>query len=226
MLEKSFSWLDEEDLFAKAVKWLKDKVSFAVWCLGQSFTTGTAYWSPKAVLELCTQQPSNLNTLKVLGGLQLVKQEDMSTFLANHPSSMNTYRGFLAINYFIQYLFKNFQRMKSSLIDLEDVENLIVDISSKELCLQVLEDMFSFCFLRKEDILFEDTASDSGGEEVDRPECSKSRKSGDPSCPSNSNSPSNTQTGTSSTALAGKKGDMSLGFLCQDAKKLQVIEIV
>ena len=223
-LDKSFCWLDENDLFTKALKWLRDKVSFAVWCLSQSFTQGTAMWSPKVVLELCTQQPSTLTTLKMLGGLQLVNQGDILTFLVNQPSSVNVYRGFLALNCFIQYLFKNFQRNKSSTIDLEEVENLILNINSNELSLLVLGDIFSLCFLRKEDILFEDTASDSGGED-DRPaECSNSRKSGDPSCPSNSNSPSNTQTGTSSTAaLAGKKGDMSLGFLCQDANKLQVI---
>lgn len=222
--EQSINWVDCDDSFTKALQWLREKISFAVWCLKQSFS-GTSC-SPKVVLELCTQQPSCLSTLKVLGGLQLINQQDMTNFLGNQPSSLNIYRGFLALNNFIHYLFKHFQKLPSTKYTLNEVENLIGDITSKELCLQVLGDVFSLCFLRKEDILFEDTVSDSGGEEAlpaASTECSKSKRS-DPSCPSNSNSPSNnTQTGTSSTALAGKKGDMSLGFLCQDPEKLQVI---
>lgn len=219
LLEKWLHLLEEEDTFMNALKWLKEKVCFAVWCLEQSFSGPGV--SLKSILELCTQQPSNLSTLKVLGGLQLVNQQDVSIFLGN--SSMNVYRGFLVLTGFIQYLFKPLQKLQSTTTNLEDVDNLIRDIDCKEMCLQVMEDVFALCFLRKEDILFEDTASDSGGEDKKSEECCKSKKS-DPSCPSNSNSPSNnTQTGTSSTAcLAGKKGDMSLGFLCQDPDKLQV----
>jgi hypothetical protein len=223
LLEKSLNWLDEEDVFTKALKWLKEKVCFAVWCLSQSFCgPGT---SQKTILELCTQQPSSLCTLKALGGLQLVNQQDVSAYLDNR--CINVYRGFLALCGFIQYLFKPFQRLQNKATILEEIESLIRDINCKQMSLQVMEDVFSLCFLRKEDIIFEETASDSGGEENKSEECNlKSKKSGDPSCPSNSNSPSNTQTGTSSTAcLAGKRGDMSLGFLCQDPDKLQVIPI-
>lgn len=220
LLEKSLHLLEQEDPFSKALKWLKEKVFFAVWCFEQSFNGSGA--SLKSILELCTQQLSCLSTLKVLGGLQLVNQQDVSVFLGN--STMNVYRGFLVLSSFIQYLFRPLQKLQSSTANLEAVDNLIRDISCKEMCLQVMEDVFSLCFLRKEDILFEETASDSGGEDKKSEECFQSKKSCDPSCPSNSNSPSNnTQTGTSSTAcLAGKKGDMSLGFLCQDPDKLQV----
>ena len=215
--------LDNEDSLIVSLKWLSQKICFAVWCLNQTFSLT---WCPKTILDLCTQQPSSLNTLKTLGGLQLVNQQDISSFLGNCPSSMDVYRGFLALNGFIKYLFKHFQLQKGiAPQQLEEVDDLVGDIDSKEIRLQVLEDMFSLCFLRKEDILFEDTASDSGGEiRQMTTECSKSKRS-DPSCPSNSNSPNNTQTGTSSATLAGKRSDMSLGFLCTNSKKLEVNSI-
>lgn len=222
MLEKSLKWLGGEDLFTKALQWLRGKVTFAAWCLNQSFSGSV--WPPKAVLELCTQQPSSLSSLKVLGGLQLVNPSSVETFLGNQTSSMNVYRGFVAVNSFTHYLYRHFQQLKSATYNLDEVENLIASINSKEISLQVLEDSFSICFLRKEDILFEDTASDSATEDASRTtkEGLKAKKSGDPSCPSNSNSPSNTQTGTSSGALAGNKGNISLGFLCQHPDRLQV----
>lgn len=223
--DKSLNCLDHKDSFIKAVQWLKEKISFAVWCLDQNFTRPS--WSPKSILELSTQQPSSLITLKVLGGLQPIKQQEITFLLCNQSKSMDVYKGFLALNSFLNYLCKHFWTPQSIKHTLEEVNSFIEDVSSKELCLNVLRDIFSLCFLRKEDILFEDTASDSG-EERTLPtasiECSKSKIS-DPSCPSNSNSPSNTQTGTSSTALAGKKNDVSFGFLCQNPERLQVYSI-
>ena len=199
------------------IRKLQEKVRFSLWCLNQSLIEPS--WTPKRILELCMSQHSNLISLKVLGGLHLVKETEIPSLLENEPSSLNIFKSFSAILKFIHFLFKCFRKLKTN-ISLDEVEHLVQEIDEPKLGLQVLEDMFSICFLQREDILFEETASDSD----DRGEIGDStnylKKSSDP-CHSISNSP-NSQTGTSSPVLTEKKDHISLGFLCQNSEKLQV----
>lgn len=219
--------IQEEDLFSRAMHWFLDRIQFTLWCLDQQFV-GPG-WSPKSILELCTEQPSELYSLKMLGGLQKVDEAKILDLFNQQPSTLDSFRGFLAVIKFISYLFKHLNvQPERAASCLEDVERLLIDIQSPEMSLSVLEDLFALCFLRREHVLFEETASDSADAGEEAPIASESvqsnisKKIGD-ACPSNSNntSPNNSQTGTSSAAVLSKK-DLSVGFLCQDPDKLQV----
>lgn len=219
-----------DDPLHAALEWFVDKIRLTLWCISQHFV-GPG-WTPRSILELCTEQASTLNALKVLGCLSMVDEAQMEALLANQPSSLDAFRGFLAAAKFVRFTFKHFNLSDSAVSSLEDVERLLAGIRQPGLCLQVLEDLFALCFLRREDVLFEETASDSAdgaGEEASpAPESlrgkSSNKKATNNNDPySNGNSPNNSQTGgTSSAAPADKKGDLSFGFLCQDPHKLQV----
>ena len=208
LIDKLYS-LSNEDFLLSSMNRLHEKVKFALWCFDQLFVQPN--WSPKKVLELCVGQSSNLNSLKLLGGLHLSNEVDIPQILTDEPLSLNIFKGFSALIKFVHFLFKCFQRPETT-STIEEVEKLVGEIDRPELRVQVMENMFALIFLRREYILFEETASESGEEK-------KSRKQS----PSNSNSPnSQSQTGTSSTGSTEKKDNISFGFLCQDPDKLEV----
>lgn len=217
-----------DDPYSRAIEWLLDRIRFTLWCIDRDFVGPN--WTPKSLLELCTEQASDLASLKILGGLHQINEEEIHTLLSSQPSSLDVFKGLKAIITFIHYIYKHLNSVmaNSTTAHLEDVERLLIDIKSPELCLEVMEDLFALCFLRREHVVFEETASDSAeaGEEAaaDEPDNSKTKKYCDQlTCPSNSNtSPNNTsQTGNSSTS-ALCKGNLSFGFLCHDPDKLQV----
>ena len=207
-----------QSLFLKILRTFHSKIEFAVWCLNQLFVGPTL--TPKTVLDLCVELP-RLNALKALRGLQLVNEKEIQTLMTEDPQSYDVFKSYLVIVEFVHYLYKCFPRMKVN-SSVEEVENLLQDIQPVEIQLQVMEDLFALCFLRREDIRFDESASEGGeSEELLQQSATPSRsKCNSEQCASNSNSP-NSQTGTSSATLAEKNG-ISLGFLCQQADKLQV----
>lgn len=234
---------DHEDPFAQVMKWLLDKIHLCQWCMKN--LPISANCTPKSILELCTQQPSILLVVKKITGLHhLCDSEEFLSLLASQSDqSYDLFLGFSAIVKFVDYLFsfnKGTKPVPDISVELVEVEKLLESIlkpESAELSLQLLEDMFSLFFLRRDDVLFQETASDSdrsdGAAEhalsgsssaslVKADSSMKSKLSSDPSASNNSNSPSSTQT-ASSVALSSKnKTDISLGFLCQRPDKLQV----
>ena len=196
---------------------LYEKVRFSVWCLRQ--LTIQPSWSPKKVLQLCVGQSSNLNSLKLLGGLHLGNEIEISSLLTNDPLSSDIFKSFSAVIKFISFLYKCFRRFET-MSSLEEIESLLERINETELCIQIMEEIFSLSFLRREDVLFEETASESGegGEIIETAEFKK----GSDQNPMTTYSP-NSQTGTSSTSPAENKNNISFGFLCQDPERLKVI---
>ena len=231
---------ENEDPFAQAMNWLLEKIRLTQWSVKNLPLSPN--WTPKSILELCTEQPSVLSTVKQLTGLRHLcdNEEFLKLLSVSEPSSIDLFLGFSATVKFVDYLFSFSKGSAKSSDDisssdlLNQVEKLLEQMLKSEsiqLSLQLLEDMFSLFFLRREDVLFEETASDSGDAEeaggtyspspslVKADSSMKSKLSSDPSR-SNSNSPSGT---ASSVALSSKnKSDVSLGFLCQRPDKLQV----
>lgn len=201
---------------------MQEKLLFALWCVDQKFVNSC--WTPKKILELCSKQP-HLKAFKLLGGLQSITQEccDIPPILQKDPTSCNVLRSCLAVIEFIYFMYncfahKNFPVNKSSLATVED---LLKKVKPAQLQLDILEDVFSLFFLRREDVLFEESSSESGeNEELLPARTTKRSICNSEHGASNSNSP-NSQTGTSSSALA-EKNDFSLGYLCQQPDKLQV----
>lgn len=209
---------NSKDFLVTSVKRLHEKVKFSAWCLRQLSIQPS--WTPKKLLKLCIRQSSDLNSLKLLGGLHLGNEVEICLLLADDPLSLDIFKGFAAVIKFIYFLFKCFRRIETG-TSLEEIDNLLEGINQTDLCIQIMEDIFSLIFLRREDVLFEETASESGegGELAETLEFKK----GSVQCPSTSNSPnSQSHTGTSSSSLAEKKDNISLGFLCQDPDKLKV----
>ena len=208
-----------KDFLMASVKRFHDKINFSVWCLRQLSIQPN--WTPKKVLELCVEQSSDLNSLKLLSGLHLGNEAEVRLLLAKDPLSLDVFKSFSALIKFVRFLFKCLWRMES-ITNLEEIENLLEGINQTELCIQIMEDIFSLSFLRKEDVLIEETLFESGerGELVEAFEFKK----GFDQYTLASNSPtSQSQTCTYSTDLVEKKDNIWLGFLCQDPDKLQVI---
>ena len=210
-------------LYLNILHQMHDKLVFALWCVRQEFVDSC--WTPRKVLELCSEQP-HLKTFKLLGGLQSIARESVPPLLESDPASHNLLRGCLAIIEFVQFMYKCFPPKNvpgTSRTNLAEVEDLLKQVAPAQMQLDLLEDTFSLFFLRREDVIFEESSSESG-ENEELPPVRTAKRSHRYSeygagC-SNSNSP-NSQTGTSSSALA-EKNEISLGYLCQQPAKLQV----
>ena len=200
----------------KVLKWLQGRLTFALWCLNQA--TVVSKWSPGRVLDLCTGKACHLSSLKVLGCLHLIDESDILLLLAEDSQSIENFRAFSALIEFFHYMYEYFRRETKQTGSLAVVENWLEKLKlSPLLRLQTLEDVFSMCFLRTEDTIFEETASESeGSDDPAHPKLTRIKKNSE-QYPS-----SNTPTGTSSGARA-EKDDISLGFLCQEPSKLQVL---
>ena len=231
---------DYEHPFAQAMKWLLDKINLCLWCMTNLSISPNC--NPKFILELCTEQPSILLAIKKITGLRHLcdREEFLSLLASQSDQSLDLFLGFSAIVKVVDYLFsfnKGTKQVADISVEVEQLLDSILKPESAELSLQLLEDMFSLFFLRRDDVSFQETASDSGGSDgaaehvpsgsssaslVKADSSMKSKLSSDPSASNNSNSPSSTQT-ASSVALSSKnKSDISLGFLCQRPDKLQV----
>lgn len=199
---------------------LHSQLLFAKWCLNH--TLPTLNYTPSKILEVCTEY-SPLYALKLLGGLHSMNEKEINEIFVefdNSSTSTNIFRSYSTIVEFVHYLHKCISRTKARSLD--ETESLLKNIKPDKLRLKTMEDLFCLCFMRREDIVFPDSTSESCESEevllwVKLP---SSYKCSSEPCTSNSTSPSS-QAGTSS-ATRVEKSTVSLDFLCQQSGKLQV----
>ena len=157
---------DHDDPFAQAMKWLLDKIYICLWCLKNLSISSNC--NPKFILELCTEESSILLAVKKITSLRHLcdSVEFLSLLATQSDQSFDLFLGFSAIVKVVDYLFsfnKGAKHVTEISVDVEQLLDSILKPGSAELSLQLLEDIFSLFFLRRDDVLFQETASDSGG---------------------------------------------------------------
>lgn len=217
VIERLSEKVGQDHNCTKEMEFISDRTEVAIWCLENLDLESK--WTADTVFELCKNESCNFTLLNQLGVLKTLKEEDARTLLAKQAAAFDFYKHNLAVSRILPFLFKEFrENANDQPVSIKDIERLLKDITSVNLRIRTLHEIYELCFLRKED-----AQNNARTEEVN--EETKVKSQGAEAALENVNRPpleSPEISAASQVEPASKVSSDVTAYLCRDTKKLKV----